>query len=126
MRLKNKYLRNRAFRNKYWKRIRNTEHPFETFCPYDRYGNEGYWVKSQYYSNDTQEQITRHFEWIDQRARALESGTHKRIFNASSWFRRQRNSELRAEERAALNKVRLGDYEAQFPVFKKDANWLYF
>ena len=125
MRLKNKYNRNRAYRVKHWKRIRNTEHPFETFCPYDRYGNEGYYIKSRFYSNDTQEQINRHFEWINERARYLENGTHKCI-NASSWFRRQRNSELRAEERAALNKVRLGDYEAQFPLFKKDANWIYF
>jgi hypothetical protein len=124
MRIKNRYIRNRSFRVKHWKRIRNAEHPYRTFSPYDRFGNRGYWYKGRFYSYDAEAQIKRHFEWIDKRARYMESGTHKHG-NAAAWFRRQLNTELRAEQRAALNKVRHGDYDALFPVFKKDANWLW-
>ena len=125
MRIKNRYIRNRSFRVKYWKRIRNTEHPYRTYCPYSSLTeNTGYWDNGRFFSYEAEAQIRRNFEWIDKRARNMESGTHK--FNhAASWFRRQLNTDLRAAERAALNKVRHGDYDAMFPLFKKDANWLW-
>ena len=119
MRLKNKYNRNRAYRVKHWKRIRNTEHPYRTFCQYNRFGLDvGYWHNGKFHSYDADAQIRRNFEWIDQQARYLESGTHKKL-NASSWVRRQCNSDFRAQERAALNRVRQGDEDALFPVNKR-------
>ena len=116
MRLKNKYLRNRAYRIKHWKRIRNTEHPYETYCPYDHPS----------YRTDIMEQINRHFQWIDERARALENGSHKRLFHSPAWFRNSLNGVLRSRQKHALEKVRHGDYDAEFPIFKRDADWLWF
>lgn len=125
MRIKNKYNRNHAYRVKHWKRIRNTEHPYRTFCPYNYFGMDvGSWYNGKFHSYDANSQIIRNFEEIDQRARILESGTHKK-FNPSSWVRRQCNNELRASQRAALSKVRHGDYDAMFPVYKRCANWLW-
>lgn len=125
MRIKNKYIRNRSFRIKYWKRIRNTEHPYRTNFPYTSLTEEnGYWHKGRFFSYAAEAQIKRNFEWIDKLARYMESGTHK-FGNAPAWFRRQLNTNLRAEQRTALSKVRHGDYDAMFPVFKKDANWLW-
>jgi len=125
MRLKNKYNRNRAYRVKHWKRIRNTEHPYRTFCPFDSFGNNrGYWHKGKFHSYDADSQIRRNFEWIDQRARFLESGTHKKL-NASSWVRHQCNAKFRAEQRVAIGKAIQGDYDAMFPIHKRCANWLW-
>lgn len=119
MRLKNKYLRNRAYRIKNWKRIRNTEHPFETFCPYSYFG-----MREDLYGYD--KQVENHFKYITERARYLETGNHRGHYNAPSWFRNIFNRKIRAGERAAMDKVFKGDYDALFPVFKKDANWTWF
>lgn len=122
MRIKNKYLRNRAFRVKHWKRIRSQEQPYKTFCPYRiDIALQTYWVR--YW--DEEQQIKSHFEWIDKRARAIENGTHKHWNHASSNFRRRRNIQLRSKERAALEKVRGGNYDIEFPKFKRDADWFF-
>jgi hypothetical protein len=118
MRIKNRYIRNRSFRVKYWKRIRNTEHPYRTFCPYSSLTeNTGHWYNGRFFSYEAEAQIERNFEWIDKRARYMDSGSHKTI-NVHTWTRRQANRELRAEQRAALSKVRHGDYDAIFPPCK--------
>lgn len=121
MRIQNKYLRNRHFRNKNWKRIRNTKHPFETYCPYSYYTGQ--------YQCDVRDiaekQVKRHFEWIDIEAWGLESGANV-FMNAPAPFRRMLNKQRKAAERNAMAKIRQGDYEVEMPHFKKDANWLYF
>ena len=106
------------YKIKNWKRIRNTEHPIETSMPWF------YWNSVANYTEE--EQIQNHFDWIDERARYLESGNHRGHFNAPSWFRNLLNRKIRAGERAALDKVSKGDYDATFPILKKDANWLWF
>lgn len=116
MRIKHKYIRNRHFHVKHWKRIRAKEQPFKTFCPY--YG----WDKHHWC--DAEEQVNRHFEWITQQARALENG-QPCFMNAPSQFRRLINRDRKARERAVMAKIRQGDYDAEMPKFKKDANWLY-
>ena len=121
MRINNKYLRNHAYRNKHWKRIRAKEHPFETLTPY-YLGNGGYWSGDWTF----EKQVKRHFEWITEQAWAIENGTHRGMFHATSGFRRILNKQRKARERAALNKIRNGDYDAELPIFKKDADWLYF
>ena len=128
MKIKNKYLRNRAFRNKHWKRIRNIEHPFETFCPYNGYGSDGYYYNSYFYSYDVQSQVERHFEDIERKVRALESGTHKQwvVWNASADFRRLINRQRKARDRNVMNKIRNGNYEVEFDKYHEDAAWYYF
>lgn len=125
MRIHNKYIRNRHFRAKHWKRIRNQSHPFETFCPYDGRGNEGYYHNTHYFSNDVDAQVKRHFDWITQQARAIENGG-RTGHNAPKWFRKCLNKTRQAQAKNILTKVMLGDYDAEFPKFKRDANWLYF
>jgi len=119
MRIKNKYLRNRHFRIKNWKRIRNTKHPFETYCPY------GYFTGQYNIRDIVEEQIKRHFEWIDIEARGLESGANV-FYNSPAGFRRMLNTQRKAAEREAMAKIRQGDYEIEIPYFKKDANYRYF
>ena len=116
MKIKHKYLRNKAFRNKHWNSIRSIEHPYRTYFPYF-YGR----MMSSY-----EEQVKWHFEEIQEKAKSLESGCHSGRYNSTSSFRRVLNQEHKARERAALNKVRQGNYDASFPIFKKNANWYYF
>lgn len=117
MRIKNKYLRNRAFRIKYWKRIRNKSHPFETHCP------SSFW---HYCKWGAEEQIKKNFEWITIEARKLESGDTANCYHAPKWFRKQINNQRKAKIRNVMFKVRNGDYELEIPKFKNDADWLYF
>jgi len=121
MRIKNKYLRNRYFRIKNWKRISNTKHPFETYCPYHYMYGE-YMTNPQY---SYEAQVNRNFEWVDIEARGLESGANV-FHNSPAGFRRMLNKQRKAAERIAMAKIRQGDYEVEVPHFKKDANWLYF
>jgi hypothetical protein len=121
MRIKNKYLRNRHFRNKNWKRIRNTKHPFKTHCPYHYIFGE--YEYDPHYSYEVQ--VKRHFELIDIEAWGLESGANV-FYNSPAGFRRMLNKCRKGAERKAMAKIRQGDYEVEMPQFKKDANWLYF
>jgi len=122
MRIKNKYIRNRSFRTKYWNRIRSIEHPYETYMPCTLWGYPT--TDAQYDSYERQ--VNRHFEWIDTRARALESGSHKGMFHATSEFRRIISKQLQAKEAVAMQKIRGGNYDVEFPVYKKDVDWFYF
>lgn len=118
MKIKHKYLRNRHFRIKNWKRIRNTEHPFQTFYPY---------MWGEYILRwDHESQVKDHFEWITNNARMLESGGRRgSMKNAPAYFRRTINRQRKAQERHVLGKIRNGDYDAEIPTFKNDAAWLY-
>lgn len=118
MRIQNRYIRNRSFRSKYWNRIRRKEHPYRTYCPSLEYRER--------FGNDTDEQIKWHLKWIAQQARAMENGAHSGIFHSTSSFRRIINQERKAKERAALARLRKGDYDAEVPRFRKDADWYYF
>jgi hypothetical protein len=117
MRTENKYNRNRAFRTKCWKRMRNITHPYETLCPHSIYGI-GIW--------SYEEQVQSHFEWIGIRAKALENGVDGGFFHATSSFRRSRNKQYKAKERSAMQKIRNGNYDIEVPTFKKDADWDFF
>ncbi len=119
MRIKNKYLRNRAFRNVHWNRIRSMSHPFETFCPYSFFGNNAW---------DFEKQVQDHFADIALKVRALESGTHKQwvVWNASADFRRIINKQRKARDRHKMAKIRNGDYEVEFDKYHEDAAWYYF
>lgn len=118
MRINNKYLRNKAFRNKHWNRIRRKSHPFDTYNPYGLY--------SSHMTSPVEEQIRRNFEWIEQQARALESGNSGGLFHATSGFRRMLNSMRKAQERTAMARIRNGNYDTEMPKFKNDADWFYF
>ena len=121
MRIKNKYIRNRHFREKSWKRVRNTEHPYQTCMPFLMGGSykPGYW--------SFENQVKWHFNWIDKRARALEKGSRRGMWlsNVPSGYRRGLNRIRKAKERDVMAKIRQGDYEAEFPRFYHDAHWLY-
>ena len=116
MKIQNKYLRNRAFRSKAWKRIRSKSHPFETYMPF----------VSPYYSYTYEDQIKRHFEWITEQARAIDKGTHRGMFHAPAFYRRILNAARKGREKQAMERIRQGDYDTEFPVWKRDADWLWF
>lgn len=123
MRIKNKYIRNRSFRLKYWKHIRSKSQPYETLCPYRiDIAPRSYWVKLW----DTEEQIKRHFEWITEQARRLENGSHRSTWHAPKSYRKVLNDKRKAAERNYISKIRQGNYDALEPKFKKDADWFYF
>lgn len=112
MRIENKYLRNRHFRNKHWKRI------YRLYNPYARTHGTWYWT--------SEEQINSNFEGITIRAKFIESGTHKHWHHAPKSFREILNNSRKAQERHVMAKIRNGDYDAELPKFKRDADWLYF
>lgn len=116
MRIENKYLRNRHFRNKHWKRVRATELPHRTFMPY----NHESWDSS------AEAQVIYHFEFIEKRARVIENGSNCSWNHAPKHFRQMLNRSRKAKVNAVMSKVRNGDYEVEFPTFKRDADWLYF
>lgn len=117
MKIKHKYIRNRHYWRKNWQRIRVTQHPFETFDPWD----------SQYYAYSTEDQVKRNFEGITRDARRLENGSHSIAFakNASSEYRRMLNKKRKALERNIMSRIRNGEYELEMPKFKNDAAWNY-
>jgi hypothetical protein len=117
MRIKNKYIRNRVFRSKHWNCIRSKSHPYETFMP-------SYFNSKIHYTFE--EQVKSNFEWIIQQSRALENGGHSGMFHSTSSFRRIINRERKAKERNVMARLRRGDYDVEFPKFKRDADWLYF
>ncbi len=112
MRISNKYIRNRVYRSKHWNRIRHLTNPFEY--------THGNWYCT------TAEQIKNHFEWIDQQARAIENGTHRQWVHAPKHFRKTIWQERKSQERVVMARIRQGDYDAEMPKFKRDADWLWF
>jgi len=112
MRIENKYNRNRAYRAKHWKRIRRQNNPYEH--------THGAW----YYTSE--EQVKSNLEGITNQARAIENGSHKHWHHAPKHFRKSIWMERKAQERNVLAKIRQGDYDAEMPAFKKDADWLWF
>lgn len=123
MRIEHKYIRNRAYKSKHWKRIRSQSHPYETLCPYsiDDAPN-WYWIRRW----DVEEQIKSHFEWIDKQARAIENGTHKHSHHAPKSFRQVIWNRRKSQERVILKKINNGNYDTDFPLYKKDADYDYF
>lgn len=118
MRIQHKYIRNRHCWRKNWQRIRVTEHPFETLCPW--------WGGMKVPRWDVEEQIKDHFEWITEQARRLENGSNRVSFkNASSGYRRMLNGRRKAKERHAMARINMGDWDYEVPRFKNDAVWLY-
>lgn len=71
------------------------------------------------------EQVRKHFEWIDAEVWGLESGANT-FMNAPAHFRRLKNRQRRAREQAMMAKINQGDYEAEVPVFKRNVNAEYF
>jgi len=118
MRIENKYLRNRNARSKYWHSVRRRSQPYETYMPWFSYYPEGNYT--------AEEQIKNHFEWIDEQARAMESGHHRSFFHAPKHYRQTLWKQRKAKERAIMARVRGGDHELEFPTFKRDADWLWF
>jgi hypothetical protein len=118
MKIKNKYLRNKAFHNKHWNRIRAIEHPYKSSSPYS------FWGYSKKYSYENQ--VKNHFEWITKQARAIESGRHKGRFHSTKEFRHSMDRKRKAQERNVLSKIYNGDYDIFFPKFKNDAESYYF
>jgi hypothetical protein len=117
MRIQNKYIRNRCFRNKAWKTIRDQSHPFKTYAPYYIYG-------TKYYSFE--DQVKQNFEWIAEQARAMESGHHRSFFHAPKHYRKILWKQRKAQERSVMTRIRNGDHELESPKFKRDADWLWF
>jgi len=98
--------------------MRNKSHPYETFMPWFLYNSmSGY---------STDEQIKDHFDSITEQSRAMENGCHRGVFHSTSGFRRSINNERKAKERAAMQRIRLGEYDIELPKFKRDADWNYF
>ena len=103
MKIKHKYLRNRAYRVKHWNHIRRKSHPYETFCPYRiDVAPSAYWVRQW----NTEDQVKRHFEWIAELARALENGHKNGLFHAPKDYRKTFNDRIKAKERNAMAKIR--------------------
>lgn len=73
-----------------------------------------------------EEQIKNHFERIAEQARAMESGHHRSFFHAPKHYRQGLWKERKAKERAAMDRIRQGDYDAEMPKFKRDADWQWF
>jgi hypothetical protein len=117
MRIQNKYLRNRAFRIKSWKRIRAKSHPHETYMPYMFLG-KWQWT--------AEEQVKSNFERITEQARAIDKGNHRSFWHAPKHYRKILNAERKAREKYAMDRIRQGDYDAEFPKWKRDADWLWF
>jgi hypothetical protein len=114
MRIKNRYNRDKHFRNKHWKRVRNQEHPFQTHL-----------FLSSYYARTHEEQVLRNFKYIHDRAMAMESG-RRGYPTVAADFRRMLNRQLRTQQKQSLHKVNAGDYEdVIFPLSKKTAAWLF-
>ena len=118
MRIKNHYIRNKHYCSKHWNRIRIKSHPFETMMPWFYYSSQTYYP--------TEEQIANHFDWIDKQARALESGHHLGLFHAPKDYRKMINRGRSAKVKHIMDLYRLGDYDAEIPKFKNDADWDYF
>jgi hypothetical protein len=116
-RISNKFVRNKIYRSKHWKRVRAKEHPHETYCHW-LFPNSTIW--------NVEKQIKDNFENIDEQARRIENGSHRSFEHAPSYYRRKLNRKRKAKERNALNKIKNGNYDVEIPVFRKDANWLYF
>jgi len=112
MRIHNKYLRNRHFRIKHWKRIYKISHPYVN--------TQGVW----YWTSE--EQIKSNFDNIAKKANFIENGSHKHWNHAPKSFRKILNNSRKAKERQVMVKIRNGDYDSEFPKFKRDADWLYF
>lgn len=115
MRINHKYIRNRRFRSKAWKRIRSTEQPYKTHCPY----------LNGYTTWTFDEQVKNHFDWIAERARGMDTG-HRLFFHSPKHFRQTLWKRRKAQERLAMNKINHGDYEADIPTFRRDADWEWF
>lgn len=122
MRIQNKYIRNRHFRQKHWNRERVKHHPYETYMPYMVWS---YPTKGEN-KNSTEAQIKWHFDLIAQRARDLENGTHRQYNHAPKHYRKIHNDKRKAAERKAMARVRQGIEDIEFPVWKKYADWYYF
>ena len=116
----NKYLRNRAFHQKHWNRIRAKTNPYYTLCPYILWSTCHPWWSHE-------EQVKDHFKDIEKQARALENGHHagEYPYNAPAPFRRMLNQRRKAAERQYMAKLRQGDYDAVEPKFRKDAACLW-
>lgn len=84
--------------------------------------SNSYWVRKW----STEEQIKRHFEWIAEKARAMESGHHRSFFHAPKHYRKTLWKQRKAQEKTVLARIRKGDYDAEMPKFKRDADWLWF
>jgi hypothetical protein len=112
MRNKNRYQRNRSFRQKYWNHCRSKTNPYEH--------------TEDYFHWTSEERLNSHLEWIGLQARAMESGIHKGFFHATASFRRAINRQNKAKIRNAMKKINNGDYDTIVPNFKRDADWLYF
>lgn len=120
MKIKHKYIRNRHFRIKNWKRVRCLHHPFETYCPWFKLHTNEWSIISTY-----DEQVKREFEIIEKEARALETGAPT-FQNSPSWYRRNLNRKRNARTRVAMKKINAGDYDIEVPFFKNDVDWFYF
>ena len=55
-----------------------------------------------------------------------DNGTHRGMFHAPAHYRRTLNAERKAQEKHAMDRIRQGDYDAEFPKWKRDADWLWF
>lgn len=118
MKIKNKYIRNRIYKTKHFKRMRSIKNPYRTRMPMIIYGS----VERTY-----NEQVESNLQEIQEDARGLENGCKSGRYHASSEFKKMLNQQLKARERAALQKLKNGDDEdVVFPIFKKNADWLYF
>lgn len=118
MKIKHKYLRNRAIRTKYWKIVRNKSHPYETYMP----DFNGFYM----FRSSTEEQVKRNFEALEVECRCMDSGHHRHTFHAPKFFRKLIWKQRKSRERMAMSHIRQGDYDYEVPKFKKDADWLYF
>jgi hypothetical protein len=118
MKIKNKYIRNRHFRRKHWNTVRRKSHPYETYFPY--------MMGREMTNYSYEKQVEQHFEWIEVEFRMLENGHRGGQFHSTSGYRRLLNAKRKFAERQSLKKINNGNYEAEVPVFKKDADWLFF
>lgn len=129
-RIKNKYLRNRIYKQKTWKRvkrIRGGEGRFKLYClPLFYFLSEDdrliKWATKNY---DIQTQLNDRFDFNEVWVRWLTKGCSPSTFHAPAHCRRGLNKKRRSNEKAALRKIAAG-LEVEIPTFKQDMDWDWF
>jgi hypothetical protein len=126
MRIKNKYLRNRLFKNKAWNRAKNIEggeFSRKYFTPY--WFHEGEFIKI----SSVEEQHQSHINWIKEWVYTFVNGGKRGTRHANKTFRKNIERCERHKVKNVISKI-LKDVnnvdEYDIPQFKHDADWDWF
>lgn len=119
MRIKNKYLRNRLFKQKAWnraKKILEGEFSIKIGCisPYE--SKMGYTV--EYFKKC-------HRDYIKELSMVFENGCHTGVRHAPKYYKKLLRKKIKAKQKQILIKL-LNDEDVSFDPIKRDADWDWF